>query len=1010
MSSSIRRILFSFLALAAFLAVGPALKAYPVNIAINATFTTIAGQPDPLGLGSANPPITATITTTLDSSLPQASYPATVFVTIPGLLNQSMQTGSLSINANGQISASFSAAAGSFSAVLALPLAFPNPVPLAFGTASFSSPASSVTYNLLGQSGKVGVNGTISALGLTASPASISSSYTISGSAPTPATINITSNDPTNPAQSYTVAVANAATPFVTLSTTGGTTPGSVIATFSTSVPAGTYTASINISSGAGAPLSIPVTYTVSPMGGGGGGGTLQISPSALSFQFFTPGSTAQSQTLSITSSATTSYSASISAGTFLTLGSPSGTTPGSVTVTANPGGLPNGTFSGSILFTSPTAPSITVPVTLTNGSTGGGGGGGGTSTLTVLPPLLRFNYIVGQPAPPAQFFTVSNPTPVTFTVNNVQFFLPVTPATGTTPRSVSVTLDPTNLAPGSYTDTLSIASSAGGSINIPVIVTVAAMAAPTLTAAPASLSFTYTGTTAAPLTQTVALTGSSALNFAAATTTPWLTVTPASGATPGTITITASPQGLAVGTYTGSVVLTSLTAGNTPLTIPVTFNVGSTLPLYSVTPTAIAFAYQIGAAVPPAQTVTATSASSGTVTFTGIAASWLSVSPTPTAATLTINPANLAAGVYSGALKVSDSATGTTPEYVPVTLTVSSSPAIGVSASSVAFSSGGTAVNTPQSIAVTTSDGSSVAATSDSSFVTVSPSSISSGVLTVTAVPGTMAAGTYQGNVILTGTGASGQVIKIPVTLNMGAAATPVLNAITNGISFQNAIGSPGLIVALWGTGLGPATPASLALNYANALSNNVGGTQVLVDGIPSPILFSSATQVNALLPFSLVGQTSADVQLLYQGVPSATVTLPIQPATPAIFTWTASGQGGGAILNQDLSVNNASNPAPAGSVVAIFGGGGGQTNPQGADGLLIPLTTPFPMPVLPATVTIGGQTASVSYYGDAPGLVDGVLQINATIPAGTPSGAQPVQFTVGAVSSQPGVVVYVK
>ena len=198
--------------------------------------------------------------------------------------------------------------------------------------------------------------------------------------------------------------------------------------------------------------------------------------------------------------------------------------------------------------------------------------------------------------------------------------------------------------------------------------------------------------------------------------------------------------------------------------------------------------------------------------------------------------------------------------------------------------------------------------------------------------------------------------------------------------------------------------------MNYASTLSTNVGGTQVLVDGIPSPVLFSSATQVNAILPYSLTGQTSATVQLVYQGVPSTVLTMPIQPATPGIFASNASGQGGGAILNQDLSVNSPTNPAAAGTIVAIYGGGGGQTNPLGADGLLIPLTTPFPTPVLPATVTIGGQTAQVLYYGDAPGLVDGVLQINAMIPAGTASGPQPVQFTVGTAASQSNVVVYVQ
>ncbi len=1000
-----RRIYSLFLMLMAFLAAGSALQAYPVKITINATFTEIPGQSDPLGLGIANPPITAIITTTLDSSLPAASYPATVFLTIPGLLTNSQQTGSLSIGANGQISANFSATEGSFSAVLALPLTFPNPVPLAFGNSTFSSPASSVTYDLLGQSGKVGVNGTISALGLTASPSSISAAYTVGGTAPAPAAISVTSNDPTNPSQAYTVAVANSPTAFLTLSATSGTTPGSLTASFSTSVAPGTYTASVQITSGAGAPLSIPVTYTVTAAGGGGGGTPgLKITPTGLTFQFFTPGSTGQTQTLSVTDSVAASYTAAVATGgNFLSLGSTGGSTPGSVSVTANPGSLATGTYSGSILFTSPGAPSVTVPVTLIVGTSGGGGG---TTTLSVLPTLLRFNYVAGQPAPPAQSLTIGNPTSVTFTVSNVEFYLAVTPETGHTTSAITVGLNPSGLAPGSYTDNLLVTSSAGGSINVPVIVNVAATAPVTLTAAPASLSFSYGGT--APASQTIALTGSSALSFTAATSTPWLTVTPASGSTPGTLTVTANATGLAVGTYTGSIEVTASGATNSPFVIPVSFAVTQIVSTVAANPSAIAFAYQIGGSVPAAQTVTATASVSST--FTTIAASWLTVTQASGVATLTVNPVNLAPGIYVGALAITASTSGGTPTYVPVTLTVSAGTAIGVSSAALTFNSSGSAVVNPQTLAVQTSDGSTVNVTSDSPFLTVTPSSISSGVLNVSVAPGSMAAGTYQGNVILTGADTPAAVVTIPVTLNIGATAVPALAAVTNGITFQNSIGSPGLIVALFGTGLGPATPATLTVNYASTLSTNVGGTQVLVDGIPSPVLFSSATQVNAILPYSLTGQTSATVQLVYQGVPSTVLTMPIQPATPGIFASNASGQGGGAILNQDLSVNSATNPAAAGTIVAIYGGGGGQTNPLGADGLLIPLTTPFPTPVLPATVTIGGQTAQVLYYGDAPGLVDGVLQINAMIPAGTASGPQPVQFTVGTAASQSNVVVYVQ
>ena len=908
MPSSSQRFSKCFLLVIASLAAASSLQAYPVNITINATLSELPGPPqDPLNLGAQNPPLSVLLTTVIDSSLPQASYPATVTVTIPGVFSNPVpETGSLSIASNGQISATFSAAAGSFTAVIALPLTFPSPVPLAFGTASFSSPASSVTYNLFGQTGKVGLNGTVSALGLTASPSSISSTYTTGGPAPAAVPISISSNDPSNPSQSFTVAVANASASFLTLSAASGTTPGTVNAIFSTAVGPGTYTAVVQVSSGTGAPLDIPVTYTVSSPGGGG---TIQVSPSALSFQFFTPASTSQSQSLSITSSSGTTFTAAVASGTFLTLSSTSGAIPGTVNVTASAAGLASGTYSGSIVLSSPGLSSVTIPVTLNNG-----GSSGGPSTLSILPTLLRFNYVVGQPVPPPQSLTITNPTPVSFNVSNVQFYLPVTPSSGSTPGSVSVSLNPSGLMPGSYTDTLAISSSGGGVINVPVIVNVSA-------------------------------------------------VTP-------------------------------------PPTVS------------SVTPAAIAFVYQIGGAVPPSQTVIATPSTGNTLTVSAVGGEWLSPSQSTdgTTTTLAVNPANLQPGVYGGALQVANSAAGSSLSYIPITLTVTSGPGIGVSPIALTFNSTSGSVPAAQTIAVATSAGNSLAAVSNSPWLTVTASAATPGEFTVAATPGSLAAGMYSGLVTVTESGTTPQVVSLPVTLNVDAAAAPMLNAVTNGISFQSQIGSPGLIIALWGTGLGPETAAGPSVTTANSLATVVAGTQVFADGIPCPILFSSAKQVNAVLPFALVGQASAKIQLFYQGVASAVVTLPIQPASPAILTATSNGQGGGAILNQDLTVNSAANPAPAGTTIAIYGGGGGQTTPLGADGLLIPVASPIPAPVLPATVMIAGQPAQVLYYGDAPGLVDGVLQINATIPAGTASGPQPVAFTVGQVSSQANVVVYVK
>jgi uncharacterized protein (TIGR03437 family) len=65
---------------------------------------------------------------------------------------------------------------------------------------------------------------------------------------------------------------------------------------------------------------------------------------------------------------------------------------------------------------------------------------------------------------------------------------------------------------------------------------------------------------------------------------------------------------------------------------------------------------------------------------------------------------------------------------------------------------------------------------------------------------------------------------------------------------------------------------------------------------------------------------------------------------------------------------------------------------------------------PELAPLVTIGGQTAKVEWSGEAPYLVAGILQVNADIPAGAVSGANPLTVQMGTSVSQSGVTVWVK
>jgi uncharacterized protein (TIGR03437 family) len=177
-----------------------------------------------------------------------------------------------------------------------------------------------------------------------------------------------------------------------------------------------------------------------------------------------------------------------------------------------------------------------------------------------------------------------------------------------------------------------------------------------------------------------------------------------------------------------------------------------------------------------------------------------------------------------------------------------------------------------------------------------------------------------------------------------------------------------------------------------------SLGGVTVTFNGVPAPLLFVTALQINAIVPYEIAGQPTANIVVAFGGSMSASLQTNVVDTRPAIFSLTQGGSGQGAILNQDSSVNGANNAAVKGSVIQIFGTGEGQLVPAVLTGSLTPGTPPFPKPVASnITVTVGGQPAQIQYAGEAPILVSGVIQINAVVPTSVASGNQPVVVTIG-------------
>jgi uncharacterized protein (TIGR03437 family) len=255
------------------------------------------------------------------------------------------------------------------------------------------------------------------------------------------------------------------------------------------------------------------------------------------------------------------------------------------------------------------------------------------------------------------------------------------TPAGSTTGQILKVT-SWTNTAisailPATLTGLITIAVVAiTGSDTIAIIA--AAPNPSTIAAAPASLQFAYTTGGAVPSAQSIQITnsGSGTLAWTATASASWLSVSPASGTAPSTLSISISPARLAAGTYSGNIQITSSGASNTPLSVVVSLTVTPAPPSLAVAPQALAFNYTAGGAAPAAQSVSITNAGAGALSWTASTTDyWVAVSPAsgsaPGTLSVSLNPANLAAGTYTTAVQITAAGATGSPASIAITLVV---------------------------------------------------------------------------------------------------------------------------------------------------------------------------------------------------------------------------------------------------------------------------------------------------------------------------------------------------
>ncbi len=176
------------------------------------------------------------------------------------------------------------------------------------------------------------------------------------------------------------------------------------------------------------------------------------------------------------------------------------------------------------------------------------------------------------------------------------------------------------------------------------------------------------------------------------------------------------------------------------------------------------------------------------------------------------------------------------------------------------------------------------------------------------------------------------------------------------------------GEIVSVYGTLLAAGTTQATNQPLPIQLSD----AQVLVNSMPVPLFYASATQINALMPANISGLVTLTVK---NGAGQNTVNVLIEPAVPTLFTQNSSGTGPASALDSSNTPVTSNSPLHAGAYVELFATGLGSVTP---------------------TVTVGAMNCPVSYAGPAPGFA-GLDQINCMLPANLIGAAVPVLVEAG-------------
>jgi uncharacterized protein (TIGR03437 family) len=219
------------------------------------------------------------------------------------------------------------------------------------------------------------------------------------------------------------------------------------------------------------------------------------------------------------------------------------------------------------------------------------------------------------------------------------------------------------------------------------------------------------------------------------------------------------------------------------------------------------------------------------------------------------------------------------------------------------------------------------------------------------------MEPGVYEATLVINA-GAAGTA-RYPIKLTVAAPPAPqqpkpAVSSVVHGATFAAGPIAPGAFITLRGS---------------NLTGNNVA---VTIGGKPARLVYSGSDQINVQVPSDLAGST-VQIVVSVAGVAGDAVTANVAPVAPGVFN--------PGILNQDGSVNSASNPANTGSYVQVYATGLLTSTGEGnVDAMFHDVVA-----------------ARLPYAGNAPGI-PGLQQVNLLVPPGLPTMTTDIHLCVTA------------